>query len=393
MWRYSWRQPHARFLETTDALMSQQAGHFEVQQLLDPSRLTRARVLAVLPRSLGDVLMTTPTLQGLRDALPDAQIEVVVPPAVASVLKETGAVPVKHVWPITPRRGWQRVLDLTRMVVSLAKRRPDLLINIAPQGLSNGSLAPALALLLRVPFAVASAPLRFRSPLKRWVWRRAFDFMPSLPIPNHQHVVVENMGLLAAFGKPCPGEISMRAGFSVKDKVWAAHRVTSFWPDRSVPPQSCRDYIVIAPGASHPARSLDSQSCSTLMRGLIAGGHHVVLTTGDTWHEKELAASVREQLASHAFLDLAGALSVGQLVALVAGARCVVSVDAGTMHVAAATFVPVVALFGPTDAWRVAPWRTPSICLSHASRCPSRIPTTEILAAVNSLIVRRAPHS
>jgi ADP-heptose:LPS heptosyltransferase len=54
-------------------------------------------------------------------------------------------------------------------------------------------------------------------------------------------------------------------------------------------------------------------------------------------------------------IDLAGRLSLAQVVDLVAGSACVVSVNTGIMHMAAAAGAPTVGLNGPTSAVRWGP--------------------------------------
>lgn len=51
--------------------------------------------------------------------------------------------------------------------------------------------------------------------------------------------------------------------------------------------------------------------------------------------------------------------SLAELIALVAGAEIVIGSDGGPLHIAAALAKPVVALFGPTDSDIWPPWRTP----------------------------------
>jgi heptosyltransferase I len=55
-------------------------------------------------------------------------------------------------------------------------------------------------------------------------------------------------------------------------------------------------------------------------------------------------------------VSLAGRLGLGDLAALLARARLVVTGDSGPMHMAAALATPVVALFGPTWPERAGPW-------------------------------------
>lgn len=56
-------------------------------------------------------------------------------------------------------------------------------------------------------------------------------------------------------------------------------------------------------------------------------------------------------------------------VALQERCRVFISNDSGMMHLAAAVGIPVVALFGPTDKWRLHPWTTRHVIVSKELPC------------------------
>jgi ADP-heptose:LPS heptosyltransferase len=58
-------------------------------------------------------------------------------------------------------------------------------------------------------------------------------------------------------------------------------------------------------------------------------------------------------------ISLAGRTHLDQLVAVIAGARAMISTDTGPSHVAAAVNTPVLVIFGPSDYHRTAPFSTP----------------------------------
>jgi heptosyltransferase-3 len=55
-------------------------------------------------------------------------------------------------------------------------------------------------------------------------------------------------------------------------------------------------------------------------------------------------------------LDLSGQLDFNQLVTLLQGAALYIGPDTSVSHLAAASGVPVIAIFGPTNPMRWAPW-------------------------------------
>jgi heptosyltransferase-2 len=107
-------------------------------------------------------------------------------------------------------------------------------------------------------------------------------------------------------------------------------------------------YWAFAPGAEYgPAKCWPAEHYAELARALAAAHGLPILLLGSG---KELALC--EQIAQHAegaCRVLAGKTSLLDAMALIAGARGVVSNDSGLMHVAAAFGVPQVAVFGSTS--------------------------------------------
>lgn len=102
-------------------------------------------------------------------------------------------------------------------------------------------------------------------------------------------------------------------------------------------------------------------------------------------------------------VDLVGRLSVGQLVALMSQARLFIGNDSGPMHIAAAAGIPVIALFGPSEArfWApVGPGHTvlerachcglntkvPTACDTQGPECLQQITPDEVIAAARDKV-------
>jgi heptosyltransferase-3 len=84
-------------------------------------------------------------------------------------------------------------------------------------------------------------------------------------------------------------------------------------------------------------------------------GLQVVLSGSDQPYELAYLHEITAGLPSGS-LNLAGKLSLAQLAEVIANARLFIGVDTGITHLAAATGVKIIALFGPSDPVKWAPW-------------------------------------
>ncbi|HJV61262.1 MAG TPA: lipopolysaccharide heptosyltransferase II [Albitalea sp.] len=114
------------------------------------------------------------------------------------------------------------------------------------------------------------------------------------------------------------------------------------------------DYFVFAPGAEYgPAKCWPAEHYAQLARSLHAAHGLPVLLLGSP-KEAALCDSIA-RMAPGACATMAGKTSLHDAMALIAGARGVVSNDSGLMHVAAAFGVPQVAVFGSTSPLHTPP--------------------------------------
>ncbi|MEY4750931.1 MAG: hypothetical protein RIQ60_3145 [Pseudomonadota bacterium] len=107
-------------------------------------------------------------------------------------------------------------------------------------------------------------------------------------------------------------------------------------------------YLVFAPGAEYgPAKCWPAEHYGELARRLAAERACRVVLLG-SGKEADLAARIAA-LAGPECMALAGATSLDDAMALIAGATGMVSNDSGLMHVAAAFGLPQVAVFGSSS--------------------------------------------
>ena len=156
------------------------------------------------------------------------------------------------------------------------------------------------------------------------------------------------------------------------------------------------NYIVVAPGGSWRAKCWPAERFGELCREFekkYASKPVVIQGPG----ERTLVAEVCRAAAPS--MPLVMATSIEELMALLARARCIVAVDSGPLHLAAALGAPVVGLYGPTDPARNGPFVPGAVVVSEArpeeisykrrlSYSPAmlRITVDRVLAAVNRTI-------
>ena len=160
-------------------------------------------------------------------------------------------------------------------------------------------------------------------------------------------------------------------------------------------------YVVLHPGADAPARRPSAEQSRAFVAALVDAGHRVVVT--GSRGEAALTAAVADGRA----LDLAGAVDLAGLAAVLAGADVVVAPNTGPAHLAAAVGPPVVSLFAPVvPPVRWAPYGVPVVLLgdqdapcrlTRARHCPvpghpclDGIAPDDVVAAVATLQARPA---
>jgi len=123
-----------------------------------------------------------------------------------------------------------------------------------------------------------------------------------------------------------------------------------------------KPWIILHPGVSEEKRKYPIASWIIIARKLGELGYQAVIT--GTQPEAEQARTIASGAGSNSFV-LAGKLSLAEFVLLIHHAPLVVSVNTGTIHIAAATGTPVVVLYAMTNPQHT-PWRAAGRVLPFA---------------------------
>jgi heptosyltransferase-3 len=286
------------------------------------------RILLVCTQRIGDVLLATPLARSLKSAWPDARLDFLVLPGTQGVLE--GNPDVNEVLAFPQRASWPE------KIAQLAKiwRRYDLAVAAIPS--DRARIFAWAASARTVGFTTAEEA--------SWLKRHLLDI--AVPFDNlHTHTVTMGLRLAEALGIP---EISQVQPPRVGPDGWL-ERLKQLELD------GITRYAVIHPNPKFRYKMWDSDKWVALISWLRQQDIEVLLTgSGDpseATYVRDIAAKVPEGCRC-----LAGRLSLAETAELLKGACLFVGPDTAVTHLAAATGIPTIALFGPSNPVKWGPW-------------------------------------
>ena len=362
--------------------------------MVDDRWAAARRIVAVRLDNLGDVLVTTSALHGIKASLPEARLTLLASPVGAQAGRLNADVDEVVVYQAPWMDPWGKLpQDLDRehqALQALRERQFDGAIIFTS---FHQSALPAAYLCY-----LAGIPLRLAASI---------DGPGSLLTTRHKHPermmheVERGLDLIGAIGL---GTDERDLVLSVPPEARAALR-------RELAARGIagrRPLIVVHPGCSMPARTYPWELYADVLTALVEQlGATIVLTGTD--EERALAERVRAQASPRARAAthvLAGELPFPAFCALVEQADLTVTNNTGPMHVSAAVKTPVVALFAltnPPEQW--GPWRVPHrqlyqevacrLCYSRVCprghECLRLVTPAMVVAAAAELLAETAP--
>jgi ADP-heptose:LPS heptosyltransferase len=263
------------------------------------------RILLLRALGLGDFLTGVPAYRAVRRAFPGHQLVLAAPAPVGPLVPLTRAIdkllPVGELQPV-PWTG----------------PPPDVAIDLHGRGPASHRLVAALRPRRLIVFGGEHGG-GFTGP----VWQ-----------PD-EHEVVRWCRLCQESGIPAdPGDLLL-----------------------TPPRQATPAFTLLHPGAAAPGRRWPAARFAAVGRRLAADGHDVRITGSAA--ERDLASRVARLAGLPRAHVLAGQTALGDLAALTASARLVISGDTGMSHLASAYARPSVTLFGPVPPSEWGPPRCP----------------------------------
>jgi ADP-heptose:LPS heptosyltransferase len=287
-----------------------------------------AEILIIRLRSLGDLVLETPTIAALHSWRPDLRISVLVEPRFAPVLEGNPAIAEL----VFSRGLGETALDLLRRKFSIVFNQHG--------GPRSAMLTGASGSRNRVGWAGYQ-----------------YSFLYNVTVPDTQefygapavHTVEHRISQFYFTGLP-GGPIPRARVFPQPDAIAsAARKLVEKGIAASAP------YAVLQPGARLAEMRWPVAKFAEIARWL-REKHGIASVVNLGARDEEIAAEVRSEMGNCAVV-LDSQLDIRELIALVAASRIFVGNDSGPAHLAAALQRPSVVIFAVTDPIQWRPWQ------------------------------------
>ncbi len=297
------------------------------------------RILVIIRRSNGDVLLASPLIQHLHEHYPEAVIDLLVNDDTLGVAKALQ--PIRQIlvysyrWKTLPK--WER-LQKTFGLMRVLLRRYDLAISLTATDSS------VLYALLAARHAISTIEAESR---KNW-WKKRLLTGYYLPDPA-RHTLLNNLEPLRLLGIPV-GKIVPTVHHSASSKAAVLAKLQA---------ATIGQFIIFHPSAQYGYKVYPEALRHALLQQLSGLGIPIVVTGAQTALDLQIKATL-PVLAN--VYDWIGATSLDEYIALSNLSLAYVGGDTLNMHIAAAQNKRVFAIFGPTLLGVWSPWSNALQC-------------------------------
>ncbi len=361
--------------------------------------------------AIGDVLLSTPLLESLRMAYPEAKITYIVGSTAAPILEGLSLIDRRIIWPDGPDAS--RAADM-RVMVQVALNRSDLTIcltrsrKLALALYATGAhIRAGLTEAGKVSYLDTSAPSMTGAPPVHGSARGilTMDWALNVPVdceaePRYrEHRTEYFLAVATALGLRWPDPIRLHYSMSPSEREWVDQlmRSNGVAVDRHT-------LIGVHPGTSRvlaERRRWDIRNFAAVARHVSRDPDiRIVLLGGpDEIGKQQLFA----ESFGGSYLDLTGRLTLRQLAAVIERCHLLIHNDSSPLHIAGAVGTPVLGVFGyqnPKLWGPLGPYDQVvrrdiacSPCLPddpchHEMECIRKLDPAAVSAAIDSMLAR-----
>ncbi len=279
------------------------------------------RILVIIMRYLGDVLLATPLMSSLRKTFKTSEIDALVFENTANILEGFSDINNIVTIPTNPTFN-EQLLFYKRLF-----RKYDLVVN------TQTGDRPFIASLVASSTRIGAVPQN----REKGQWKRFFyDGWTEFDDEN-THTVLQHLKLADVLSIP---------------RVYKTSPPRSNLDTNIIPNQK---YAILHPHPKWHYKRWPIENWIATGRYLNQLGLQVMISGSANKEEKNYISQIHDQLPDQT-INLSGKLSLAELSTIIKHAQIFIGPDTGITHLAAATGIPVIALFGPTNPVKWAPW-------------------------------------
>lgn len=283
-----------------------------------------SNILIISMRYLGDVLLTTPLIKTIKNAYPDSDVDILVYSNTATMLE--GNTDINEIITTPPHPKASDYKYLLKKIF----RHYDLSI------VTQSGDRRFIYGLLSAPTCISVTP-----PKKEKGWWKRFFLQGWVEADlNKNHTVIEFLKLSDMLGIPSKLDLTppKSAAFTNPDQF----TITDHYAVMHVHPQ-------------WKYKRWHNQGWLDIGYHLKKKGLKIILSGGPSEEEKNYIETIYQKMPLGT-VNLAGKVSLADLAHIISNAKLFIGPDTGITHLAAATGIPLIALYGPTNPIKWAPW-------------------------------------
>jgi heptosyltransferase II len=332
------------------------------------------KILLVQTSFLGDTILSTPVISGIKSIYPASELWIMTTPLSAHLVKHDPL--LKGIIAYDKRKNQSGLTGLLKMAQKLKKMKFERVYS-----LHRSFRTSMLLWFAKIPYRIGCRDARLSSLYHE---TRCRDFS--------EHDVIRNLSILN-------GELDL-SSFDMEMRLFAPPE-DEIRPDILKKTDSSKPYAVIAPGSVWNTKMWFAEGFRSVAVFLLKQGYRVVLVGAKS--DETVCKTVAQDLD---VLNFAGRTDISDTMYIVKHAKLVVCNDSMTLHMASAFKIPNVAVFCATSPeFGYGPWKNNAIvvekqglhckpCRPHGSvKCPEgtdacmkELPPDEVIKAIQKVL-------
>ena len=313
------------------------------------------KILVISLTNLGDVILSFPVIDILKENFPGAELSVVVGPKARDLFQ--GNPHIQNVYIFNKQQSGFKKFS---WVMNLRKEKFDFVIDLRNT---------AIPFFLNPKYRTSSQVVKSKAP----------------------HMRQKHLNRLNSFFL-FPLESKNRYALSIVDDV--RRSVDALLQAAGA---EGRKFVVVSPGAANQFKRWTPEGFAAVCDELICSLAVKIVFVGDR-NDCDAAAAVAERMKESA-VNLCGKTSLLELADLLRRSFFVIANDSAVMHLASYCDIPTIAIFGPTDPRKYGPWssrrrvvRKELFCspceksgCAYDHECMKHLSPSEVLKAVREI--------